>query len=179
MPDSLVQCYLYPLARLYDERPENSLLDSLIGIFNLHRYRLQTFSTSVGAETSQVWVKNIKNGTIPTGDPVVDSLIASYGLTVGSILDFGAQIGIEFRHRPLNTRALSRSFLGILGVVWASPSGGFYSGSDLFVEPFSEGTLVQFLNGHGDCPSGCFWYERWTFTVSKDFEVQYLGWDRL
>ena len=177
VPDGALRKYLLPLAQLYDARPAQPLLDTLITQKCIHKQLISCMGLMVKADTTFAWVQNLVKNIVPTGEPGVDSLLSNYDLEFKSTLLWGwrGYTWLEFSHRPLNTKALARRFLGAPGVANASPNSIYFFVTKLEVLPSPERSTVRFYYGYGDCMSGCFGYERWTYSVTKDNEVIYEG----
>ena len=173
--DSMLIKYLYPLACLYDSRDSIPLLDTLIMQKDIHKEYISNFSLSFLVDTTYEWVQNVKHGVSPTGNNTVDSLVELCSLSFVLPHYWDIHPWISTRQPPINIHALVSVFRTVPGVLYAEPGGILHSFTKLEVMPSSGFTTVIFYYGYGDCWAGCFGYESWTFRVSRDYKVTYLG----
>jgi hypothetical protein len=176
-PDSILNKYLLPLARLYDERDVIPLLDTLIFQKEIHKLYISSLSLSIEANSSNAWVQNVMNGITPTGNVSVDSLVRLYNLRFQYFRSPGhpQDLWFETFQEPLNTYALGKAFRSVEGVLATTPNQWIYFFTRLAVTPTPAGTVIRFYYGYGDCFAGCFGYDYWTFSVDKNFDVVYQG----
>jgi len=177
VPENVLNSYLLPLARLYDERARIPLLDTLIIQQRIHKQQNNSYSLLIHAETRPTWVYCVKNKIFPTRDPIVDSLVVRYNLQFEDpiLWDFMGTTWFATIQPPLNTFALGRAFREAPGVLETTPNFLSSYGTKLEVLPSGSKTLVRFYRGYGDCSAGCPGYDRWTFSVSKEYDVTYEG----
>jgi hypothetical protein len=176
VPDSIVNIYLRPLAALYDNRGSIPILDTLLGQRMIHAELVWCKSVSLKLDTSFHWVQNIIRGVTPTGDPRVDSLVQLCKLRFSAPVVLLPSYGLTaVYHEPLNTDVLSKDFRAIPGVITAGAQCLIDYQSKLSMTLSPSGASINLYYGYGDCPLGCFAYDRWTFTVSEDYEVKYMG----
>jgi len=177
VPEIILNKFLYPLAFLYDSCKSIPLLDTLIIQKHIRKQINHCYGSAIKVDTSYLWAKNIKNDILPTGNIIVDSLVKLYSLEFDRDIWWGFQgyAWIFIRHKPLNVWALGNAFRKVPGVFNTEPNTAISFFSDLDVIPSSTQTTVRFYAGYGDCFAGCFGYERWTFTVSRDYKIKYEG----
>ena len=174
---SILNKYLLPLACLYDRHHEIPILDTLLVQSQIHKEIISSSSLLIKVDTALAWAKNVKKGISPTGNLTVDSLMQLYNLRFRPDPLWGLQ-GLAWLttiQSPLNTYALGQDFLSAAGVVSAEPNNMISIYSKLYLIIRASETTIYLYKGYGDCPLGCFGYDRWTFTVSKNFEVTYQG----
>jgi hypothetical protein len=177
VPDSVLNKYLLPLACLYDKRHEIPLLDTLLVQMQIHKEIISCLGTVIKADTNYEWVQNVRKGISPTGDVTVDSLVQLYNLEFTPIYGWGFQgfARIGTRQSPMNSYALGHAFRSAPGVISTQPDYMTHYSSRLIIVLSASEATIYLYKGYGDCPAGCFGYDRWTFSVSDKFEVNYLG----
>ena len=174
--DSILNISLYPLACLYDKRHQIPLLDTPIVQRHIHKEAIYCEGLELELDTSFVWVQNIKNGVSPTGDTVVDSIVQLCHLQFHYIFVLNnGNAFVTATNPPLNTYAIAQVFRSITGVTSATQAVTIHPFSKLAIIFSPTETTIRLYYGYGDCLLGCFGYDRWTFAVSKNFEVTYQG----
>lgn len=178
IPDSLVNRFLFPLAYLYDSRDSFPLLDTLIIQKGIHKKTKVTSGLILTADTANQWMQNVHHGIVPTGNATFDSLLLLYSLEINSTLLWGfnnyAYVIINTTE-PLNTKALAKIFNGVPGVGDTQPDTGYNVLTKLEIETHSGYSRVIFYYGYGDCMSGCFGYNKWTFDITTNGVVSFQG----
>src|SRR5881397_1120874 len=151
--------------------------DTVVDVYHIHTFPSPTTrSLMLELRASDAWVQALARREIPTGDPTVDTLLARYALSVGSV--FTLSNGDVFltlgSAGPLNVKALGTLFAGIPGVKSAEPNGAVGDGADI-VGSLNSAVLLHYSVGYGDCPSGCIARRFYHFAVRDDGTVEYLG----
>lgn len=175
VPINIVNQYLFPLARLYDARNEISLLDTLIIQKRVLKYEVSSYGVILRVDTICDWVQNLMHGVTPTGNFIIDSLSNLYDLQFESFAPWGNLIYFKTIQTPMNNYALSNALRAVPEILFAVPNYCIRTQTKLEIVPSATSTIVHFYYGYGDCPSGCSGYERWSFSVSTDYKVTYLG----
>lgn len=176
VPDSVLNLFLYPLACLYDKRHEIPLLDTLIVQRQVHSEVVWCQSLLLTLDTSFSWVKKIREGKSPTGNSTVDSISQLCNLRFSWIfVTLDGRAFVASYEDPVNNYVLEKIFLSIPGVLAAHAQAMIDNYSKLNIVRSSCGTIVYLYYGYGDCPLGCFGYDRWTFSVSNTYEVKFEG----
>jgi hypothetical protein len=126
---------------------------------------------------SETWVQRLARRELPTGEPTVDSLLARYSLTVGSVytLTTGNVLVTLGSSEPLNIKALAPLFAGITGVRFSEPNGSVGDGNEIGGSIRESRVLLDYSVGYGDCPAGCIGRRFYHFAVHADGTVEYLG----
>ena len=125
--------YMYDIA--IDQNRSDRILRALISIYNvaniperdevIDSFDVQTYfnpsltSFSVKADSNELWMQNIKNGIMPTGNAIVDSLSDVYNLSVFNYYDwsFSSSHSVTFKSDDnLNLKPLTLMFLDVSGV---------------------------------------------------------------
>src|SRR3972149_4691305 len=170
IPDSILNLFLYPLARLYDGQTGLPILEPVITQLGIHKYLIWSVRTSVTVDTSEFWVKNVINDISPTGNATIDSLVDLFKLQLGGG-DFVSN-GMTFltiSHPPLNSRALARAFLPVAGVHDARATFVSYAFSDIQFELYSEASIIRLGIER------VFTVDSWSFSLDRNYHIDYLG----
>ena len=176
IPEDAVQPYYNALVLVYNATALPAR-DTVVDVYRIHTFPAPTTrSLTLQLRASDAWVQALARREIPTGDPTVDTLLARYALSVGSV--FTLSNGDVFltlgSARPLNVKALGTLFVGIAGVKSAEPNGAIGDGADI-VGSLSSAVLLTYSVGYGDCPAGCIARRFYHFAVHDDGTVEYLG----
>ena len=121
IPDSLYQQALKAfigVAQLQDSPARDQLMAYWTSYF-LPGHQ-SVFEIEVFVDTGQTWAKNLDLGLLPSGEPLVDSLMYRYQLKAGSRhYTYGNFRMINFvSSSPLNVYALRKAFLPAAGVLF-------------------------------------------------------------
>jgi len=173
--DAFPQCY-NALVLVYNATALPAR-DTVVDVYHIHTFPSPTTrSLMLELRASDAWVQALARREIPTGDPTVDTLLARYALSVGSV--FTLSNGDVFltlgSAGPLNVKALGTLFVGIAGVKSAEPDGAIGDGADI-VGSLKAAVLLDYSVGYGDCPAGCIARRFYHFAVHDDGTVEYLG----
>lgn len=118
-----------------------------------------------------------KNGTLTTGNATIDGLTSKYSLTIKSYRDGGLGPMVTLRSKVyLNTTHLSKELTACDGIRFAEPEAPMGDGNNIESAPGGKNAFgFKFSEGWGDCPSGCINRRYYTFYVSPEGAVQYMG----
>jgi hypothetical protein len=153
--------------------------DTVVVIYNLHRYVEPLNSLIVEADSNLTWMKNLRINIVPTGNSEVDYLMAKYYLQKTNYNTFGFSLP---RHMVVfgtdtnyNTFALADRFSAISGVFGADPNFTFGFNSNITDSVNANFIELTYRYGWGDCLSGCIYNRSWKFRVYNDCSVEYIG----
>lgn len=177
LPADLWDALYRALVRVYNAR-DLPARDSVVDLYTIHTFPNPTVRRiDLGLDSTAAWVRALRQGTVPTGEPRFDELVDTYDLSLERYYDF--QLGDDFAvlraAAPLNTIALAPMFRDIEGVYWTEPAGSGGDGSDIRATPLLNGWRLDYSVGFGDCPAGCIGRYTWMFRVSEDGSVTYVG----
>lgn len=154
--------------------------DSVVTLYQIHTFRMPDVrSLIVEVDSLAGWVSAWRQGEPLTGQPSIDHLMRQFELEVEHYQTYPAGwvhhwVRLKSR-RPLNSAALAKQFLGIEGVLTASPAVPIGDGDDIAVSAQAGGWRLDYSVGYGDCPAGCIARHYWTFVVQPDGRVTYVG----
>jgi hypothetical protein len=145
-------------------------------------YRIRTFpepatrEIMVRVDPTQGWTAAWREYNARTGNQAVDALVETYGLSVRAYYQWSiGEVAMLRSSRPLNAAALATRFEPIPGVIWAERNGAVGDGPDIRASVHGEGWRLDYSVGFGDCPAGCIYRHTWSFAVSADGVVTFLG----
>ena len=148
--------------------------DSVISQFNIHDYSATPqYEFFMGADASQAWVQNLKNGTMPTGNATIDNLITQYGVSFSYTSFLMAFTGTA--NANISMSNLLQTINGTNGVSYTECNPLMGDGNRITVQPNYGYTDIIYSYGFGDCQAGCIGRWNWTFRVSPDCSVEHLG----
>jgi hypothetical protein len=152
-------------------------VDTVVDVYRIHTMGPATRSLLLQLLGNDTWVQRLARRETPTGDPTVDTLLARYSLTVGSVhtLHDGDVLLTLAPPQPLNIKALAGLFSGITGVRFAEPNNVIGDGNDIGASIDGSRVLLHYSVGYGDCPAGCIARRFYNFAVHDDGTVEYLG----
>jgi hypothetical protein len=131
------------------------------------------------ADSSLLWMKNLRNNISPTGYSPLDSLMNKYYLTKHQYYPMSASMGdMVVLKSDTNFNALALSdimdvYVPQINIVEAN--GLFGDGSQITDSLNTNFTELTYSFGWGDCPAGCMSRRFWKFRVFTDCSVQYIG----
>lgn len=148
--------------------------DSVVGQFNIHDCTATAqYEFFMGADASEAWVQNLKNGTMPTGNATIDNLINQYGISFNYTSFLMAFTGTANANICMNN--LLQTLNGTDGVSYTECNPLMGDGNHITVQPNYGYTDITYSYGFGDCQAGCIGRWNWTFRVSPDCIVEHIG----
>jgi hypothetical protein len=176
IPGKAVRPYYDALVLVYNANAIPAR-DTVVDIYRMHTIGPTTRSLMLQLVGTETWVQHLARREIPTGDPTVDTLLARYALSVGSVytLHDGDVLITLAPPEPLNIKALARLFNGITGVRFAEPNSVVGDGNDIAGSVGDSRVLLDYSVGYGDCPAGCIARRFYHFAIHDDGTVEYLG----
>jgi len=154
--------------------------DTVVNLFDIHTFPIPDINSfTVAADSNLSWMQNIRDGIIPTGNSIVDSLMTLYGLTVDS---YETNYGLFDYHTVTfksdsnyNTLPLSNIYETIPGVFFSDPLFLVGDGNDIYISIFPEFIELIYSVGWMDCLNGCVWRRFWKFNIYFDCSVEFIG----
>ncbi len=127
-------------------------------------------------DTSYAWTAAWQNLTAITGNPIVDSLVVKYGLTVSSFNNYswGSMAVLDFT-QILNINALIDSLEMEPAITLAEANAIIGLAGKITYELSDTIRYYNFRFEFSDCFDGCDNYREWRFAVNPDCSVEYLG----
>jgi hypothetical protein len=176
IPQEAVQPYYNALILVYNATALPAR-DTVVDAYHIHTIGPATRSLLLQLVGTEPWVQRLARREIPTGDPTIDTLVARYSLSVGSVstLHDGDVLLTLGPPVPLNIKALAGLFHGITGVRFAEPTNVIGGGNDIGGSIDGSRVLLDYSVGYGDCPAGCIARRFYHFAVHDDGAVEYLG----
>jgi len=177
IPSEAVQSYYDALVLVYNATALPAR-DTVVDVYGIHTFpNPATRSLLLWLLGTEEWVQRLARHEIPTGEPAVDTLLARYSLSLGSVLVMhdGDVLITLAPPEALNINALAGLFRGIAGVRFAEPNIGCCDGNDIGGSIDGSRVLLDYSVGYGDCPSGCIGRRFYHFAVRDDGTVEYLG----
>ena len=157
--------------------------DTVIEMFNIHTWPSPSKSIYVDVMDTSTSIDNFMYNIFPTGDPILDSLISRYNISVTVIaigfLPYTFMVELNYLY-ILNPDPLIDSLDLVQGLSYASVNYPVGGGDDIQYSFYPGGTSVPskaliFHHGWGDCLSGCINNRYWSFKVWPDCSVEYVG----
>lgn len=171
-PDSIkisqnrVDTYLRMLLAVYNAASLPAR-DSVVKCKTIHvlpPFMLNSFN--MGVDTTEGWIVNFMHSVLPTGNPVVDTLINTYHLSPGNFLPSIGVLTVDSEF-DLNIPALAAKFAEQPGVNYADPNYIIGDGNDITTTPtLIEDYDLYYTYGWGDCQAGCIFDHTWRFSVN-------------
>ena len=154
--------------------------DTVVNLFDIHTFPIPDINYfTVAADSTLLWMQNIRNGIIPTSNSIVDSLMILYDLTIDS---YETNYGLFDYHTVTfksdsnyNTIPLSDIYETIPGVFFSDPLFLVGDGNDIYVSIFPEFIELIYSVGWMDCLNGCVWRRYWKFNIYFDCSLEYVG----
>jgi hypothetical protein len=152
--------------------------DSVVELYRIHTFPTPaTHDLLLWINAGTAWADAWSRGERFTGNPDVDGLLRTYDLTLARYfpLTGGDALVVLHSAAPINVGALAPLFAEISGVRFSEPDGVIGDGNDIRASFGDEALGLDYRLGWGDCPAGCTAGHVWTFLVSSDGTVTYLG----
>lgn len=173
---------------------DDTLLNALLAVYNattlperndvVNTYNIHTFPNiglrelSVAADSNLIWMQQLRNNVIPTGNTSVDNLISQYNLQVTNYTNYFnsfyyhvVRLGASSNY---NIQALANRFDTINGVNYAERSNVCCDGSDIQATITPSYTELLYSYGWDDCQAGCINKHFWKFRVYSDCSVEFV-----
>jgi hypothetical protein len=177
IPNEPVQPYYDALVLVYNATILPAR-DTVVDVYGIHTFPSPTTrSLLLELFATESWVQRLARREVPTGEPTVDSLLARYSLSVGTVytMSTGNVLVTLASPEPLNIGALAPRFAGIAGVRFSEPNGSVGDGNNIAGSVGESRVLLEYSFGFGDCPAGCISRRFSHFAANADGTVEYLG----
>lgn len=129
------------------------------------------------ANETEQWMQDFKLGIIPTSDPVINTFLTNYELTLDNYDDLTSGLDGLFFTSDSNynlgavAQEWGQAYFAIGGDVGINGDG-----PDIFLDTVtSTYTQLTFRYGWVACGSGCIYNRYWTFQANYDCTVTYMG----
>jgi len=146
--------------------------DSVVG-YHIHCTDFKDLNKFyIYADTGLAWVRDIKNGIIPTSNTAVNNILNTYKLVK---LSYSPGVILFKSDSIYNLNGMSEAWNKIDSVT-LYPDLLFYT-STIFVDTMTSDYIqLSYRYSCGDdCPSGCEVNRYWKYKVYSDCSVAYLG----
>jgi hypothetical protein len=177
IPDEAVRPYYNALVLVYNATalPARDTVVDAYGIHTFPQPSTRSFFLIVAGD--QVWAQRLTHDTVPTGNALIDQLLADYSLSFDHafVLTNNRLLIVLRTAAPLNVAALTSKFADASGVLSADPNGACCDGNNIIGSIEASRILLDYSVGYGDCPSGCIGRRSYHFAVHEDGTVEYLG----
>lgn len=171
IPDSVWKPYFTALVAVRAAIPQITC-DDLSVLEGIRPDRQASEQISITVDTSYAWTKTWRDGTSPTGDPAIDSLMDTYQLSLYQYSEYEGEGQAIFNSaEPLNMTQLGVEFATIDAVLSTGPGPIIVDGPTLGASYEGEDLVLVLGRGFIDCPPGCI--HSGTFRVTPDCLVIY------
>lgn len=168
--------------------PERDSVFNLYCVHNLNPFA--GFGAYAGfivkVDTNYAWTQAWQNLNTLTGDPLMDTILSKYNLTLTNFYNWTigsyAELSVD---SSWNTNALMDSIYLVPGVLFAELNSYVGVSGKIAYEKIGNNKFYNFYFEYQDCFDGCDAYRNWKFKVNSDCSVEYLGlenwcyWDQL
>jgi hypothetical protein len=156
--------------------PERDSVFNLYCVHNKNGWPGDYAGFLVQVDTSYSWTNAWQNLITTTGDPLMDTILTRYNLTITNFYNwtFG-NYALLSTDSSWNSFALIDSFLMVTGVLAAEQNSLIGVAGKISYSKIGNIRYYDFDFEFQDCFDGCDAYKRWTFKVNPDCSVEYLG----
>ncbi len=179
----VVDRMLGALAAVHDS--EFAARDSVVEFYDIHaNENEELYKLTLEIDTAAVWVKEWLDGERFTGNNDIDQLMSYWNLEVEvSELPIGT-LAFLTSEEPLNMSGLATEFEGVDGVNGAFAQTGNIDGNNITAIDYFDYLDLTFSIGFddatdedevGECQNDCEFRRMWTFRVTDECEVSYIG----
>ncbi|HHB78452.1 MAG TPA: T9SS type A sorting domain-containing protein [Saprospiraceae bacterium] len=177
LPDAFLDTFMNALLAVYNAPLPQA--DTVAHIFDIHHYPLFSLeSLVVSADSTEMWMKQLRQGNIPTGYDNLDSLMSLYHLHVQHYYAWPPSFGYHSvalqSEQYLNMKPLAEKLKLLSGIHYVDLGGFIGDGPKIFASIHSDYILINYLNAWGDCPAGCLYHYGWQFKVNWDCQVEFI-----
>ncbi|MBS1689195.1 MAG: T9SS type A sorting domain-containing protein [Bacteroidetes bacterium] len=170
IPQEWTDTVLHALLAVYNTT--SGARDSVVG-YHIHCTDFKDLNKFyIYADTGLAWVRDIKNGIIPTSNTAVNNIISTYKLVK---LSYSPGVILFKSDSIYNLHGMSEAWNRIDSIT-LYPDLLFYT-STIFVDTMTMDYIqLRFRYSCGvDCPSGCEVNRYWKYKVYNNCSVEYLG----
>lgn len=177
IPDIVTDSILAGMAAIFDLAGTLPEADSVFNRYCVHDNfgSLASFGFLVGVDTDSPIAQAWSEGNTLTGNAILDTLLTTYGFTLQNYFSFGAAAFTTDRY--LNLFALADSITAsVPGILYGEPDYLIGGAGQIHYSIDSEGhQFYDFSYEWNDCFDGCDNFYTWSFQVTPDCEVLFLG----
>lgn len=152
--------------------------DTVFDVYSIHDINTNTIQASktllIEVDTSYSWTQAWQNLNTITDNSYLDSLVSSQGLYLHAFytsINYASLRVDSF----LNMNAIGDSFEQVPGIISVSQDSYIGGAGKIIYDKIGDDWYFDFVYEWGDCPSGCIYSRLWSFKVSRDCSVDYLG----
>jgi len=153
--------------------------DTVVVMFDIHSFPYNSLNLFYFAADSNLsWMQALKNGILPSGNQVIDSLLSLFNF---SIYQYSSHLGLSLHHSVYfisesnyNLLALTSLISTLPDILYSQGSGYGGDGYRITDKIYSDHIELTYSTGWGDCPSGCIKRRYWKFNVYFDCSVEYV-----
>jgi len=130
----------------------------------------------VKVDTNYAWTNAWQNLITITGDPLMDSIVTKYSLTITNFYNWSiGNYAVLSVDSSWNNYALIDSIEMVTGVLAAEQNSLIGVAGKISFSKIGNTLYYDFDYEYQDCFDGCDAYRRWKFKVNDDCSVEYLG----
>jgi hypothetical protein len=158
--------------------------DTVVDIYHIHTFPYPVMNNiAVKADTIQLWMQELANGNLTTGESTIDDLISVYLFEQVTYTDlsWGAADVVTFiSDSNYNLFPLIAELNLVPGVNYAQMNSYAGDGNEIYSTVFPDHVELIYQYSWGDCMSGCINNRYWKFKVYYDCSVEFvLSWGTL
>jgi len=178
IPQAQSDSILNALIAVYNA-PSLPVRDTVVQMFDIHKHSNPTMKRiSVSADSNLFWMQQLKNGIIPTGYSLMDSLLIAYKFTFDRYNDRGGSFSYHIVYfesdSNYNIAPLTNVFEAIPGVVFSESIGMAGTGDNITATINPDYVELNYSIGWEDCLSGCIRHRHWVFWVDTACGVRFV-----
>ena len=155
--------------------PARDTVTTMYDIHSFPDYVMNNFY--IRADSNLAWMQELQNGNLTTGNPTIDNVITTYGLSIYSYYAspvFPTHLVVFETDSNYNLPIITNDLDTITGVLYAEPNGYFGDGNNIWDSIYTDHVELIYSLGWGDCPSGCTSRRNWKFNVYFDCSVEFV-----
>ncbi len=155
--------------------------DSVFNIYCVHQLNpFDGFGAYDGllvkVDTNYAWTSAWQNLNTITGDPLIDTLVTRYSLTISNFYNWTiGNYAVLSTDSSWNIFALIDSIEMVPGVLTAEQNSLVGVAGKISYSKIGNSRFYDFYFEYQDCFDGCDAYRKWSFKVNTDCSVEYLG----
>lgn len=153
--------------------------DTVVDIYHIHTFPYPVMNNiAVKADTIQLWMQELANGNLTTGESAIDDLISVYlfDQVTYTDLSWGAADVVTFvSDSNYNLYPLIAELNLVPGVNYAQMNSYAGDGNEIYSTVFSDHVELIYRYSWGDCMSGCINNRYWKFKVYYDCSVEFVS----
>ena len=153
--------------------------DSVFNVYCVHNnsgWPGQYVGFLIKVDTSYSWTNAWQNLITITGDPLMDTILTRYNLTITNFYNWTiGNYAVLSVDSSWNNFALIDSINMVTGVLSAGQNSIIGAAGKISYSIIGNTRYYDFYFEYMDCWSGCGAYRMWKFKVNPDCSVDYLG----